>query len=295
MLAQLFSYTSDVLLTGANFSSSPGGDVTVPLATNSLSRHNPSTKRAYLHVVDRLRTLRTWLVHLGGTTPVVAYVLPAAAPRVPTTPSVHVESSADMSTIGPEFHGEAAPDETDGHVPGLSGSGEKSAGGGQVVKTGGRRLWQKTPSASLIGKTEEEEEQHEVVNARSLASGALVAIVLHSRLQGPAGPGILVVAGVALSGLSFLTAGDALLHKEPRNSLWAAPEAILGLERDECGDEEGVAEPRALGMRGLLSGTGDQQALALVWAERPSFQLLDVGRAGLAGIAQEIPLYRRHR
>ena len=130
--------------------------------------------------------------------------------------------------------------------------------------------------------------EEDLMDARDLASGALTAAIVPGRLLGSAGPGVLIAAGVALSGISFLseTEGD-------EGPLWNVSQTAEELPGN--GDHVGAAVPRVLGMRGLVSHSGARQALVVVWVERPSFQVLDVGHAGSAEVVEEMSLERRHR
>lgn len=347
-LLQLLSYTSDVLIAGANFSAGPpdrvmdGQASSLPSATKASAAqaaaipslrhrhlHSPpdstssfmgSSSSTYLHVVDRLRTLRTWLLHPGGATAVAAYALPAAVPRVPRnrTPSsklrntaqqpqqdsirgsdIRADSSSSRAVVGPETSTSLSA------VSVLSSGGGGGNGGRQEHMRGS------TPSESQSDVADghnddeyvEKEEADEEVDARRLPAGALSAAVLPSRLRGPnalGGPGILVAAGVTLSGVSFLPAGQEC-GEDHSSFLWKSNAEDEGLDDRsaarsgrEVGSDEPIS-PRVLGMQGIVPGSGSQQALALVWAERPSFQVLDVSHGGPAGIVDEVLLSRRHR
>lgn len=344
---QLLSYTSDVMVAGASFTPGPRDrmkdalSATVEAATPPYNYHQhphrcsltdptrslKDSASVYLHVVDRLRTLRTWLLHPGGATAVSAYSLPAAAPRVPrnVTPppqpevSTHekrgegpgrtgggdADPAADprspSSPVGPEYSLSPA-----GGSSLLSrGSGRDEAfpeeGEGRTIdnlRQGWRRRPQPTGSRQIIdgidadGGTQQEDDE-EAVRPGSLPAGALVAAVLPSRLQGPDAAscsGILVAAGVALSGFSFLRE-ERECDEGQGFFLWASEERL----GDGSGREGEGGPPRVLGMRALVPRRGNQQALALVWAERPSFQVLDVSRRGCAGVVEHISLARRHR
>lgn len=373
---QLLSYTSDVLIAGASFSDGPQEDRTVegahasrsPFAATTPHYRPPdpttstigsSSSSTYLHVVDRLRTLRTWLLHPGGATAVAAYSLPAAVPRVPKniTPSSEspsksrsqeqrqggstrgggdgvADSSSPGGLVGPESS--LSLSQITGST--LSPSGGRgrdeegaSGDGRREKKLTGRRghkqqqqQHRRRPNKSRPivdddyledhddeeGEEEEEDDdEEEAVDGRSLPAGALIAAVLPSRLRGPcasAGPGILVVAGVALSGISFLPedrgggGSQSPLLWEPSADETGMGYGSVGVSvcREDGGGGGGSGRmvlPRVLGMRGLLPRHGSQQALAVVWAERPSFQVLDVSRVGPAGVVEEVPLARRHR
>lgn len=339
-LLQLLSYTSDVLIAGASFSTGPpdrmmDGQVSSPPSTTTATAipsshhrhlHNQSdsttsfigsSSSTYLHVVDRLRTLRTWLLHAGGATAVAAYSLPAAVPRVPknSIPSSKVRNAAQQpqqeSTPGggneavssPVVGPETSWPQSAGSV--LSPSSGGGGGGRQEQKRG---VPPSESQAVVAGghendEAEEEEEEEEVVDARRLPAGALIAAVLPSRLQGPngsAGPGILVTAGVTLSGVSFLPA-ERECGENHRSLLWTSNAEEGGFDDGSgagSGREDGSDEPmppQVLGMRAIMPSSGTQQALALVWAERPSFQVLDVSRGVRAGVVEEVLLSRRHR
>lgn len=318
---QLLSYTSDVLIAGASFSEGPPDEVmevqvpptpqgTTARAANATpqSHHghfsdvtdsttSGRSSSTYLHVVDRLRTLRTWLLHPGGATAVAAYSLPAAAPRVPRNkvPSSKRKNSAPRGNDGTHSSGNSV---ATGSSPPRAANGPdvgSSPGGGADDKGqhGNRPIGAEDHS--------DDDDEEEEVDALSLPAGALVAAVLPSpprRSDASAGSGILVAAGVALSGVSFLPEeleGGGRGGEGP--VLWRST-----IEEDSFddgsrpGDRVGQpVQPRVLGMRGLVPRGGAQQALAIVWAERPSFQVLDVSRGGPAGVVEEMLLARRHR
>lgn len=208
---------------------------------------------------------------------------------MPIVPS-KVVSGAHANAIGPESQGGSPCDGESNNEFDSMVVGDAGAEGREAKENGGRNH-RRRPNPSVEAPTDEEEEEQ--VDIRSLASGALVAVVISGRLRGNAGPGILVVAGVALSGVSFLPEGGALPQRQGDESpIWE--DSGLADALDGSGREGGVV-PRVLGMRGLMSENGAQQALALVWAERPSFQVLDVSCAGRAGLVQKVPLARRHR
>lgn len=273
------------------FSTAPNTVVRAPLTSRQISTPNHPTSQTYLHVVDRLRTLRTWLLHPGGATAVAAYRLPDAAPRIPCVAADIPDRSGFSSAVGPESsHGDITPHELEGrrrHDSGRTGGGASWAGEIDGVGSCDRGRQQLQQQRHLETLTYEEE----MVDPQSLAVGALVAAVIPSRLQGNAGPGVLVLAGVALSGVSFLSESDSFLSEGAREKpLWEVPVEFTG------GEEHGGKVSRVLGMEGLVSGGGgDQQALAVVWAERPSFQVLDVGSAGNVEVVQDVSLCRRHR
>lgn len=296
----------------------------------TISKGNSSS--TYLHVVDRLRTLRTWLLHPGGATAVVAYSLPAAAPRVPKSiiPSSESRSSAREQQQGSTRGGgdggadSLSPEVVVGPESSLSqitasvlspsggGTDEGAPGGGREQKLPGRRgqkhRRRSIRSQLVVGDDylydDEEDEEEEAVDGRSLPAGALIAAVLPSRLRGSnaaAGPGILVAAGVTLSGISFLPEdrGGDECHS---SLLWGSSTDDMGIDYGSVGpsncredESDGVVLPRVLGMRGLVPRRGSQQALAVVWAERPLFQVLDVSRGRRAGVVEEVSLARRHR
>lgn len=273
------------------FSTAPDTVFRAPLSPRQTSTPNHPTSKTYLHVVDRLRTLRTWLLHPGGATAVAAYRLPDAAPRVPCI-AVDVPGRPGFSSaVGPESsHGDITPHELEGrrrHDSGRADGGAIWAGEIDEVGSRDRGRQQLQQQRQLESLTYEEE----MVDPRSLAVGALVAAVIPSRLQGNAGPGVLVLAGVALSGVSFLSEGGSFLSEGAgEKTLWEVPVKFTG------GEARGGKVSRVLGMEGLVSGGGgDQQALAVVWAERPSFQVLDMGSAENVGVVQDISLCRRHR
>ncbi|CAM9879335.1 unnamed protein product [Scytosiphon promiscuus] len=307
----LLSYTSDVLVAGASFTPGPADHTTdAPCppwssVTPSYPQHqhhhrrspvepetfSKNTSLTYLHVVDRLRTLRTWLLHPGGATAVSAYSLPTAAPRVPR----NAAPSSDPAVSTHEHQG--------GHPNRTTGGGADRAGGpgspsipvgpeSSSPHAGGSPLLSESRRVDVDdGKREEEEE---MVHPGSLPAGALVAVVLPSRMQGhnaAACSGILVAAGVALSGFSFLPE-ERECGEGQSSFLWES-HAI----EERFGNDGGCgqAPPRMLGMRALVPERGNQQALALVWAERPAFQVLDVSRDGRAGAVEHISLARRHR
>ncbi|CAM9293181.1 unnamed protein product, partial [Hapterophycus canaliculatus] len=351
----LLSYTSDVLVSGASFTAGPPNQTADTLYPRMLpgtaaapsyhqhqhqDQHWPSlpgparilksTSMTYLHVVDRLRTLRTWLLHPGGATAVSAYSLPTAAPRVPRN---NISRSGDEVTTH-EHQGERAgrtggedsdrmtdcrpPSYPAGPEPSLSQAGGSSfpsrgdggdealpgkGGEGKRENPQGSKELQPTESLKIIDGIDadngKEAEDDEKIHPGSLPTGALVAAVLPSRLRGPnaaACSGILVVAGVALSGLSFLP--DERDCDEAQSSfLWESHAAEVPLDDGSGpkGGGGGLATPRVLGMRALVPRRGNQQALAVVWADRPSFQVLDVSRHGRAGVVEHISLSRRHR
>lgn len=341
-LLQLLSYTSDVLIAGANYSAGPpdrtvDGQISSPppaaktsaaTATDipsSYYRHPSdstasfvgSSSSTYLHVVDRLRTLRTWLLHPGGATAVAAYSLPAAVPRVPKNriPSSKLRKVAQQPQQDSTHGGDNGADfPSPRHVLGpevplsqptlsvLSSSG----GGGDGRRQDREHATTPSESQSVMAdgqKDDNEIEKEEVVDARRLPAGALVAAVLPNRFRGPnasAGPGILVAAGVTLSGVSFLPA-EMDCGADHRSYLWTSTAEEAGVNDrgvEGTGGEVGSDEPmppRVLGMRGITPISGAQQALALIWAERPSFQVLDVSRGGRAGIVEDVLLSRRHR
>lgn len=272
------------------FSTAPDTVVRAPPISRQMSKPHRTTSQTYLHVVDRLRTLRTWLLHPGGATAVAAYCLPNAAPRVPCV-AAYVPDRSDLGSVdGPESHGDITRHPLEG---GRRNGSEKAEGGDtravEIDEVGGRdrRRQQLQRQRQLDSLTHEEQ----MVNPQSLAIGALVAVIIPSRLRGNAGPGMLVVAGVALSGVSFLSEDESFVSERAREKpLWGVPEEFTG------GEGHGGMVSRMLGMQGLVSGGGGgQQALAVVWAELPSFQVLDVGGAGNVGVVQEISLCRRHR
>lgn len=337
---QLLSYTSDVLIAGANFSagspdrtmdgqvssSPPASKASAATATAIPASHHRhlhdlgSSSSTYLHVVDRLRTLRTWLLHPGGATTVAAYSLPAAVPRVPKyrTPSSKLRNAAlqpqqDSTRDGDHRADSSTPRAVVGPKPPSSHSTvsvlSPGGGGGDGGRQEQKRGVAPGKSQSVVAdnheddKEEEEEGEEEEVDARRLPVGALIAAVLPSRLQGPnasSGPGILIAAGVTLSGVSFLSAGREW-GEEHHSLLWKSNAEEAGFDggsgagdgREFGGDE--LMPPRVLGMQGVVPSNGNQQAVALVWAERPSFQVLDVSRGGSAVIVEEVLLSRRHR
>lgn len=339
ILRQLLSYTSDVLVAGASFSAAPpatAGEPLAPPATPSLASNIP-TNQAYLHVIDRLRTLRTWLFHPGGATAIAAYSLPTAAPRVPLAPSESTGQETATLPVGPESHDISPRDERE-DIDEVRGANavereeEKGAGRGEQGSSISSQQQQRQQKQQQRQEQHEQQQYHhqqhqhqqrkqqgllqhgqhqhqqqhqqqqyraealtdgegsgeELVDARNLASGALTAAIIPGRLQGSAGPGVLIAAGVALSGISFLseTEGD-------EGPLWTVSRAAEELQG--IGDGVGATVPRVLGMRGLVSHSGVRQALVVVWVERPSFQVLDVGRAGSARVVEEVALERRHR
>ena len=291
-----------------------------------------------MHVIDRLRTLRTWLFHPGGATAIAAYSLPTAAPRVPLASSEIAERETATLAVGPESHEISLRDEREDideltAADAVEKEEEKGArGGGQgssiSSKQQQQRQQQQQQQQQQQGQHEQQQqyphqrqEQHqqrkqqeqlqhrqqqhqqlyraetltdgeesveELVDARNLASGALTAAIIPGRLRGSAGPGVLIAAGVALSGISFLseTEGD----EGPLWKVSQAAEVFHGI-----GDRLGPTVPRVLGMRGLVSHCGARQALVVVWVEPPSFQVLDVGRAGSVRVVEEVALERRHR
>lgn len=284
---QLFSYTSEVLIAGASFSAAPDTESPIPSTANLRPTPYPPTDRSYLHVIDRLRILRTWLVHPGGATAVAAYSLPTAAPRVPVAP---LNAADRAGVIGPESHHARSPGggRGDNEQTSVNTAGDSTVGEGQWVAArsegrGEERLQSRPTDISTNG-----DEKEEVLNVQSLAIGALTATAVTGHLRCSAGPGILVAAGVALSGVSFLPASE-----DGNSLLWENSRVLAEMGGD--GSQGGEAVPRVLGMQGIVSGSGFQQALALLWAERPSFQVLDVGRAGSPALVQEVPLGRRHR
>lgn len=339
---------------------SPSPFAATPRASHHYSLPDPTisignSSSTYLHVVDRLRTLRTWLLHPGGATAVAAYSLPDAAPRVPKNITPSSESSSksraqeqrqggstrgggggDGGADSPSPGGVVGPESSLHQITGSSlspsggrardGEGASGEGRREQKLTGRRgqkqqqRRMRPTKSRPIVDddylddddeeeEEEEEEDGEEAVDGRSLPAGALIAAVLPSRLRGPdasAGPGILVVAGVALSGISFLPedrgggGSQSPLLWEPSADETGMDYARAGVSvcREDGGGGGGgcgMVLPRVLGMRGLLPRRGYQQALAVVWAERPSFQVLDVSRGGRAGVVEEVPLARRHR
>lgn len=295
------------------------------------TRSLENTSSTYVHVVDRLRTLRTWLLHPGGATAVSAYSLPTAAPRVPrsVTPSSAPEASTHKQQrehLGLTHGGDSDPtaDSRSPSNPVGPGSSLSLTGGSSLLSRGdhgdqtisgeggerkrytpqgSRRQLQSTGSRKTVHGVDaasgKQEEGEEAVNPGSLPAGALVAAVLPSRLRGPdtgGCSGILVAAGVALSGFSFLPKEREGGEGES-SFLWESyeTEERRGDESSRGGDGCGLIPPRVLGMRALVPRRGNQQALALVWAERPSFQVLDVSRRGRAGVVEHISLARRHR
>lgn len=246
-----------------------------------------------------------------------AYSLPAAVPRMPKsrTPSSKLrntaqqpqqdsnrggdngtDSSSSRAVVGPETSTSLSA------VPVLSSSGGAGDGSRQEQKLG-------VTMSDLISiaadghENDKVEEAEEVIDARRLPAGALVAAVLPSRLKGPnasAGPGILVAAGATLSGVSFLPA-ERECGEDHRSLVWQSNAEEAGFDDGSAagsgpGDEsDEPMSPRVLGMRSIMPDSGSQQAVALMWAERPSFQLLDVSRGGRAEIVEEVLLSRRHR
>lgn len=249
-----------------------------------------------------------------------AYALPAAVPRVPKnrtrssklrntaqqpqqdstrSSDNRADSSSSRAVVGPETSTSLSA------VSVLSSTGGAGDGSRHAQKRGATASESRSDAADGHEDNEdvEKEEGEEAVDARSLPAGALIAAVLPSRLQGPSasgGPGILVAAGVTLSGVGFLPAGQEC-GEDHSSLLWKSNADEVGFDDRSAaggggeGGSDELISPRVLGMRGIVPGSGAQQALALVWAERPSFQVLDASRDGRAGIVEEVPLSRRHR
>lgn len=247
-VCQIFSFVSDVSIAGFNFSAAPTIDVPMSFpAKNIASAHQP-TSRVYIHIVDRRRTLRTWLLHPGGVNAAVAYALPTAAPQVPMIQETDdTKDKANNDGIA----------DVESPVP-----------------------------------AQESNEEMLDPSTTALATRAFIAYVFPSRLPGKVGPGILVVAGLTLSRISFLPEGDTVPMWHIESPIWETSE-VGGRLSDSHQEDPGV--PRVLGMRGIFSQIGNRQALAVMWAKRPCFQVLDVGRIGFSTEVQEIPMDRRHR
>lgn len=201
-----------------------------------------------------------------------------------------VISRARSSASGPESNGGTPRGEENGadcDGTGTEGHGD-SAQGAERHSHGGRRHQRRRPSPK------DPIEDEETVDIRSLANGALVAAVIPGHLPRNAGPSFLVVAGVALSGIGFLPIGGLFQGGEGEvyGPLLTVPDTP-----DQRVDSGRICEepPRVLGMRAVVLGFSNLQALALLWMKRPSFQVLDVRRPGAANIVQDISLGRRHR
>lgn len=296
---QVLSYTSDVLIAGVSFSAAPNPGASAVYASGASGSFNNMEPRlptyVYLHVVDRLRTLRTWLLHLGGAIAVSAYSLPTPAPRVPIPMDVVARVSASAS--GPESHdtiSETPRDDKgdcnahDGNVTTakVRGSGEKH------VRSSGERVPQQRhrrhqPEQNVVLHDEE------AVDPRTLATGAVVATVIPGPLPQQDGPCFLVMAGVALSIVSFLKTSDVCTVGQhgDQGTLLEIEQALDARDRDGLRD----GAPRVFGMQAIVSEPGGLQAVAVLWAERPSFQVLDVGGAGEAATVQNVSLARLHR
>lgn len=211
---------------------------------------------------------------------------------MPLAPSNAVDC-AHIGEIGPESHGKTLSDEEEGIECEKMTSGIKE-GEQQGVNKKNRRKWRRQRHLAEIPINRQEKEDEEVVDAINLARGASIATVIPTGRHSKGAVDILVVAGVALSGISFLPEGGGWQQTEGGSGpIWKVPEASEG--SDCAGSRQVKNTPRVLGMRGVVSESGAQQALALVWAERPSFQVLDVGHADSIGMVQNISLGRRHR
>lgn len=254
-----------------------------------------------MHVVDRLRTLRTWLLHPGGAAAVSAYALPVPAPRVPIPADVIAHAHERMCTSGPESH-----EVNDGALGEVKGSIDEFT---RNATAAGEMGWEAKQAIDVREEEQQQQQEHkskqqpspesciedeEAVDPCTLTSGTLLATVISGPLPQRHGPCFLVMAGVALSGITFLLTSDVvpagqhgghgvLMDVEDSTTVW------------DGGRDEGTGVSRVLGMRAIVSGLGDLQALALLWGERPGFQLLDVGQAIDAAIVQEVPLTRFHR
>lgn len=293
-------------------------------------------KRVYLHVVDRVRTLRTWALHPRGATAVAAYCLPAASLRVPVSPSSEAASGVLRTS-----HGGVSSAPNGWSRRGESGEAEEqreehnTSRGETCVSNGEQEEWRqdgrhdrrqgrqkRADEVSSIGgdirdkvrKTGDGQEYddiqdpEETVDVRTLPTGALAAVMLPSQFRGSAGSGILVVAGVTISGVNFLPEGDCVAqgaeehfflstsatdsrdsnaghHDEGSSSTRDAQDESLAMGRSQ----------RVLGLEGVVPGNGAHQALIVIWEKQPMFHVLDVGHTGGATVIQQIPLSRRHR
>lgn len=233
-------------------------------------------------------------------TAISAYSLPAPASRVPIPSDVITRVRASASASGPE----SQDDDKDGPIttPRVYQRGSENSVGqnsdcnstrGKEEPFKGQRPRQQ-PSRPRTPPEEEAVVEEEEVDPRTLANGALVATVIPGRLSTNDGPSFLVTAGVALTGIGFLPTYEVCGDRH---------EGALGTLL-EVGENPGVqinldinseVTPRVLGMRAVVSGHDGLQALALLWAERPSFQVLHVKGARAATIIQEISLERLHR
>lgn len=252
-----------------------------------------------------------------------AYSLPTAAARIPLVPSNMAEKQQEAAfAVGPESHefsprdqrgaadqvrNATAVEEEEEEQNGGEGKQRESLSGEQQQQPHQQQQQQQQYQDRIHFPTDGEEGE-EIVDAQTLASGALTAAIIPGRLQrgggggsssSSAGSGLLVAAGVALSGISFMSEQEG----DDEGPLWkvkVSPAAAEELHHGTIGDTVGAAAaappPRVLGMRGIVSHSGARQALVVVWAERPAFQVLDVGRAGSsAGVVEEVSLERRHR
>lgn len=279
---QLLSYTSDVPIASMSFSATADVDGSVSKPIGPRLPAKCPAQQAYLHVIDRSRTLRTWLLYPGGAIAIVAYSLPTPALRLPLPEDMLARDREHSS--GPEFTDKLLSGDGRERVDTDMQTGWGESGGdglraGRGANGRGRRLLR-----TMVN-------QEETIDGNSLASGALVAVVIPGNLSEEAGPSFLVIAGVALTGIAFLPTGDVVSGGKGDRMIWE----VLGKISKRSLDDAVGHEPRIFGMQALKAGASGLQALTVLWADRPSFQVLDVGDAGRATTMQNVPLNRMHR
>lgn len=239
---------------------------------NGLDPRSPGLsppRQAFLHVVDRQRTLRSWLLHSRGAIAAVAYSLPAPAPRIP------VPEDALAPAVG-KSSDEARDDADAGRRKILEEKEETE----KVLRHGRKQQL----SDASIG-------HEEAVDSRRLPSGASVAAVIPCSLPGKTGTSFVIVAGVSVTGVTFLHARSILPTRGGVRELNRWMPAAAGASAAEGGG----SEQKVFSMRAVTLEARSLQALAILWAEQPSFQVLDVGDAGRATVMEDIPLSRMLR
>lgn len=287
---QLLSFTSDVPISGVSFSATADADADPadesPDATDSKPPRTSSPRKAFLHVVDRYRTLRTWLLRPEGAIAVVAYSLPPPSPP-PRVPSDGSARAANENPRVPETTNRTPPDDGGvrdrpaGAIPGTQGVG--TDGGDTVVRD---PLLREERSFAAAG------DENRGGRGNHPGGGAPFGAVVGGSLCRGSRPTFVVIAGVALTGVTFLPTSDVSLTGGAHEPLWGAsppPETVgAGGPLDDQG-------PRLFGMQAVVFGGGSSQALALLWAERPRFEVLDAGSGGRPAAAQHVSLGRTHR
>lgn len=241
-------------------------------ATQPIDGLNPRSpglsppRQAFLHVVDRQRTLRSWLLHSRGAIAAVAYSLPAPAPRVPV-PEDALTPAAGKSS-------DEAHDDADAGRRKILEKEEET----EKVLRHGRK--QRLSDASI--------DHEEVVDSRRLPSGAFVAAVIPCSLPGKTCISFVIVSGVSVTGVTFLHARGILPTRGGVRELnRGMPASVGALPADGGGPEQKV-----FSMHAVTLEARSLQALAILWAEQPCFQVLDVGDAERATVMEDIPLSR---